>query len=309
MTHSQRRLFYVFALAVALLMGLPSVFTAQAADNPDVTVAGWLDYSGDCGWTPTNQSGPGGSIDSGLHVQAAVSLTPTVDDAGATDLYGVVLRDGDGNVIAATIGWMTFGSTSQVVNFQINRCSPGCTDLETQAPVSRPWTFTVYDTGATPAGGYNPLQFVLGGQQLSPTFTFDPSVINEACAALPLFSPDPLNIGIGDTVVAIFPATDDDGDPALHVYAIDDEGNGSLALIITQGDLQPYANHPPDTNTELKSTDDSKITLYVLSTGEYQLNIGPDIAGNVQVIIFDGIPVTHVYGYGFNVYDILNDSG
>jgi len=29
----------------------------------------------------------------------------------------------------------------------------------------------------------------------------------------------------------------------------------------------------------------------------------------VQVIIFDGIPVTHVYGYGFNVYDILNDSG
>lgn len=62
----------------------------------------------------------------------------------------------------------------------------------------------------------------------------------------------------------------------------------------------------PEENTLLVSSADGYINIYLLTTGEYQINIGPDAEGKVTVIIFTGLPRTNVYRRDFNVNDILN---
>jgi hypothetical protein len=58
-------------------------------------------------------------------------------------------------------------------------------------------------------------------------------------------------------------------------------------------------------NTLLSSSGDGFVSLYLLTTGEFQINIGPDQGGNVAVIIFTGVPPTNMYRRDFNVNDIL----
>lgn len=53
----------------------------------------------------------------------------------------------------------------------------------------------------------------------------------------------------------------------------------------------------PAKNTLIAKTADGFISVYKLMTGEYQVNVGPLADGKVHVIIFDGIPRTHTYGY------------
>jgi hypothetical protein len=91
----------------------------------------------------------------------------------------------------------------------------------------------------------------------------------------------------------------------LNIYEINGESEGEFALSITQDDIAPYVDHPPAANTEIKSSASGKVALYVLDTGEFQLNIGPDADGNVHVVIFSGLPPTNIYGYSFNVNDIV----
>jgi hypothetical protein len=109
----------------------------------------------------------------------------------------------------------------------------------------------------------------------------------------------------GKLEAQIFNTEDDNGDPILHIYEINDEGDGEFSFAITQADLTPFLDNPPATNTEIKSSVSRKVTLYVLDTGEFQINIGPDEDGNVYVTIFTGLPPTNIYSYTFNVYDIL----
>jgi hypothetical protein len=124
---------------------------------------------------------------------------------------------------------------------------------------------------------------------------------------LPYIGPvsDSINAGLGDLEAQVFEVEDANGDPALNIYEINDESEGEFALSITLDDLAPYVDHPPAANTEIKSSASGKVTLYVLDTGEFQLNIGPDADGNVHVVIFSGLPPTNIYGYSFNVNDIV----
>lgn len=102
---------------------------------------------------------------------------------------------------------------------------------------------------------------------------------------------------------AIYNSLDDDGNPSLDVYGINDEGEGYYQFTVTQDDLAPFIDNPPEENTEIDSVDG--VVLSVLDTGEFQLNIGPDDEGKVRVVIFDGLPPTNVYTYDYNINDIL----
>ena len=135
---------------------------------------------------------------------------------------------------------------------------------------------------------------------ISLTGVFDAVHINTTCTtpdpnANPNDPPPTLNIGLGSHTAALFINDDADGNPRLDIYDVDANSNGSYLMDVTQDDIAPYIGNPPATNTLIESA--GFAALYVLTTGEFQLNIGPDDEGKTYVIIFDDIPPSTIYGY------------
>lgn len=102
------------------------------------------------------------------------------------------------------------------------------------------------------------------------------------------------NFGFGDTDVVLFPSLDGVG---LSVYGVDENGAGYLVFTITADDLAAFEGNPPAENTLIKESADGKFKLYALTTGEFQLNIGPDEEGKTLVLIFDELSPDNLYGY------------
>ncbi|MBZ0319264.1 MAG: hypothetical protein K8L91_22810 [Anaerolineae bacterium] len=75
--------------------------------------------------------------------------------------------------------------------------------------------------------------------------------------------------------------------------------DGKPVLYVTADDLAALPDYPIE-NMLIASTSDGFISVYKLTTGEYQVNVGPLLDGKVHVVIFDGIPRTHTYGYTFS---------
>ncbi len=108
-----------------------------------------------------------------------------------------------------------------------------------------------------------------------------------------------INAALGDQLALILPGTDDGDSPELHVYSVNEEGGADeFLLAITQEDIAPYVDNPPPQNTLILSHSD--IAFYVLDTGEFQVNLGPDADGRMWAIIIDGIPARLIYGYEVN---------
>jgi hypothetical protein len=102
-----------------------------------------------------------------------------------------------------------------------------------------------------------------------------------------------LNCRIGDDYAIIYNAQDDHGHPSLHTYCVDATGNGILGMIVTSHDLEDIPPVPA-ANTLVKRADTkvcrAPVSFWVLTTGEYQMNIGPDYKGDLIRMIFDGLP-------------------
>jgi hypothetical protein len=100
-----------------------------------------------------------------------------------------------------------------------------------------------------------------------------------------------LNRFHGDLISVLYRGTVG-GQPAIAVYGLDDESNGLLEGYFTLDDIAPYADSPPAENTAIRTIDQS--TLYALTSGEFQINIGPDDEGKLYTVIFGGLPVAGV---------------
>jgi hypothetical protein len=99
-----------------------------------------------------------------------------------------------------------------------------------------------------------------------------------------------------DLGVSLYVGQDENGLPMLEVYETQNQGaNGNFALTVTQDDLAQFVDALPAENVLLKSA--GHITIYVLTTGEIAIFVGPDSEGKVHVKVFDGIPWSHVYGF------------
>lgn len=111
--------------------------------------------------------------------------------------------------------------------------------------------------------------------------------------AIDLCVDDRLNCRFGDDYAIIYNAQDDHGHPALHTYCVDEAGNGVLGMIVTSHDLEGIASKPR-TNTQVRKGDTNlcrtPVSFWVLTTGEYQVNIGPDYKGDLIRMIFNGLP-------------------
>lgn len=112
------------------------------------------------------------------------------------------------------------------------------------------------------------------------------------------------NTGVGDVHAVIYGASDQDGNPAVHIYCVDDNSNGYFAFEVTVDDLKPYPDQPA-TYIEIKRTDSCRVPVafYLLTSGEYQVNIGPDQDGKVFEIIFTGLIPQNMQYREFNIYN------
>ncbi|MBZ0319263.1 MAG: hypothetical protein K8L91_22805 [Anaerolineae bacterium] len=84
------------------------------------------------------------------------------------------------------------------------------------------------------------------------------------------------------------------GNLYIDIWQLDGHNVGYPALYISSDELLALPDFPRENTLIVR---DGFIRVYKLTTGEYQVNIGPLPDGKVHVIIFDGIPPTHTYGY------------
>lgn len=107
-----------------------------------------------------------------------------------------------------------------------------------------------------------------------------------------------INWMYGDLYGVAYVEQDAAGNPALHVYCIDaDTGNSSLGMVVTEADVEAFTD-PPAANTLIQESAVCNLSFYVLATGEYQLNIGPDPRDwTTWVLISDGLDFDSTYSY------------
>jgi len=113
----------------------------------------------------------------------------------------------------------------------------------------------------------------------------------------------PLDDRLLGTAVDVAMYYDEDGVEGLTFYEIDENSNGNLVFYLTPEELAEWDATEVTENTLIAQNADGTVAFYKLTTGEYQLNVGPDADGKVEVTIFDGFPPTNTYGYSFNVYE------
>lgn len=99
---------------------------------------------------------------------------------------------------------------------------------------------------------------------------------------------NPLN---GDNLAVAYEGSDGNGGTSLDLYCVRADSTGMLGLQITQDDLPTTT---PDENTLIAQSEICNVSFYVLSSGEYQVNIGPDAEGKVWELIFTSLDMDNL---------------
>ncbi len=113
-----------------------------------------------------------------------------------------------------------------------------------------------------------------------------------AQACLPCVCPTNTSINCyGD--YALYTHVDKNGDCAIEVLGINPKtGKPRPALYLTPRQLAKVPA-TPEKNTLIKTY--YEFSLFKLTSGEYQLNVGPDFENKVHVIIWTGCPAQNPY--------------
>jgi hypothetical protein len=99
-----------------------------------------------------------------------------------------------------------------------------------------------------------------------------------------------------DLGVVLYKVQGDGSDIKMDVYGLKTgESFSSYLFSINQKDIAPYVKTHPAENVLLAEMDG--VSVYMLTTGEIQINAGPDSEGKMHIKVLDGIPWTTVYGY------------
>jgi len=101
---------------------------------------------------------------------------------------------------------------------------------------------------------------------------------------------DRINVPVGYHLVSLFHGSDVEGQAALDIYCVNENG-GTLGGQVTRADLAPFAA-PPSTNTLIKTISSCSVpvAVYMLTSGEVEVNIGPIPESKVIAIVFTGLP-------------------
>ncbi len=104
---------------------------------------------------------------------------------------------------------------------------------------------------------------------------------------------DRLNLGAGDLLNVIYARRDTAQRPVLHVYSLSSQSTGVFEGAFAYEALAPYLSDAPDENTLIGKIDAT--ALYALTTGEFQIVIGPDREEKTYSIILTGLPPKRIY--------------
>lgn len=141
------------------------------------------------------------------------------------------------------------------------------------------------------------------GDSVSSNVLFDDFLTQEApviVGVIDLPTDGRVNWKKGDLEAVIFEATDAQGRAALHIYCVNAEGFGYLGMTINQEDIEGLPTQP-ESNITIKTSDLCNLGFYLLTTGQFQINIGPNEEGKVYVTIFNGLPPANVVFDEFRV--------
>jgi hypothetical protein len=109
-----------------------------------------------------------------------------------------------------------------------------------------------------------------------------------------------LNRGAGDLLNVLYRATDSSGQPGIAVYGVTDDSRGYLIGVFENALFEHYLDAAPGKVVRLAQLGAS--TLYALPTGEFQINVGPDINGKTGEVVFRGLPPRIVRLSNFDLY-------
>ncbi len=180
----------------------------------------------------------------------------TIDNTGeGKEQISVRAVDGAGNVIFDAPNWTTQ---------DVGETVPFWTDFFdwTTPPRANPIMVTYY----VPANGILPADIIIH------TFTGSCDGLPTIGASAPGVFDGRINRHHIAAPVAIYPVNYGDG-MGLHLYRIDESGEGMLALTVSPEAISAVPAQPAE-NTLIASTPDGSIALYRLTTGEYQVNAG-----------------------------------
>ncbi len=113
----------------------------------------------------------------------------------------------------------------------------------------------------------------------------------------------PINSGYGDSLVLVTSGKDSSGSPEVQAWCLDPQGYAStVGLTLSKSTLAGLPAHP-STNTliEHNNTCSVQVTAYLLTSGEYEITIGPDYAGVVNKVTFTGLTPTGVHFLKYNL--------
>lgn len=179
---------------------------------------------------------------------------------------------------------------------------------------------TVYNAGS-PTQGYlifNPPEGTVEGDVLHVTLTLysDPALTSQVgsfdfsyrCSTGEVvhtagYPGDPINIGYGDNLVVLARGADAQGSPDVKVWCLDPQGYAStIGMTLSKASLSGLSVNP-SSNTLIDQNNSCLVSVsaYLLTTGEYQVTIGPDTAGVVNQIIFSGLPPTGIHALKTNL--------
>ncbi len=108
-----------------------------------------------------------------------------------------------------------------------------------------------------------------------------------------------LNWRWGDHLAVIYPAGDADH-PMLQIFGVGEDSRGYHMLNITPDDFAPFIDNPPAENTLI--TDAGLVKVYALSSGEFQISIGPDADGSMYDFVFNGLPVESWQEFSWSIF-------
>ncbi|PJF28182.1 MAG: hypothetical protein CUN52_13500 [Phototrophicales bacterium] len=135
---------------------------------------------------------------------------------------------------------------------------------------------------------YRSARFIVLMAMLTMAFTvITPNGESHAClpCACPVANP-PINC-YGP--YSVYTVTRSDGTCAIVVFALDENSNGIRVISQSARRLALVPAFPPE-NVLLAKNDTYKIYLYKLTSGEYQVNVGPDREAKVFQVRWTGCP-------------------
>lgn len=92
----------------------------------------------------------------------------------------------------------------------------------------------------------------------------------------------------GDLIAAIYSQND-----GINVYCVNNSSQGYFSFRVDASTVAGFPSHP-SANTLVASSVHCAVHFYILTSGEFQINIGPDAGGDVREMIFTGLGMSNL---------------